>query len=145
MDMGQMNTDQQRMAKVLQAEIYGQEMKRLEREYEMLMLRIQEMEKTIKALDEVSSKKTFRAIVPIGSDVLVRANIEDASEFLVAVSSKYFVKMSHENARDFLLKQKKILGDAAEKLEKQFEAIEAQFQKVVEEIREMEEELHEEE
>ncbi len=132
--------EQQRFAKIMQAEIYGQEMKKLEQEYGMLMMRLQELEKTVKALDDVIAKKKFKAMVPLGSGIFLNTEVNDVSQFLVAVSSKYLVKMDPKRAREFLQEQKKLVEDAAERLEKQFEALEEQLQKVVNELQEMERE-----
>ncbi len=121
----------QQAVMALQAEIYAQELKKLEQEYQQLMLRIADVESTIKALDEIEVKKKFSALSPLGSGVYMRVNVDDVSEVLVSITTKYAVKMKRKEARKFLEEMKTRLEDAAREIEREFSTIDTQLQQIV--------------
>ena len=127
------NADQQAV-RALQAEIYAQELKKLEQEYQQLLVRIADVENTIKALDMIKAKKNFSALSPVGTGVYMRVDVKNVDEVLVSITSKYAANMTVEKAREFLEEMRTKLENAAKEVEKQFSAIDSQLQEIVAEI-----------
>jgi len=122
---------EQQAVMALQAEIYAQELKKLEQEYQQLMLRIADIENTIKALDFVNVKKSFSALSPLGSGIYMKVNVDDVSEVLVSITTKYAIKMKASEARKFLEEMKVRLEEAAKSVEKDFLTLDTQLQQIV--------------
>ncbi len=127
----QSDAERQQAMRALQAEIYAQELRKLEQEYQQLMMRISDVENTIKALDILSSKGKFSALSPVGSGVYVRAGIESTDEVLVSITSKYAIKMKRDDARRFLQEMKTRLEQAASEVEREFSVIDSQLQQMI--------------
>ena len=120
--------------KIIQFQMLEANMKSLQEKAEMLTARIEEIEGTKLAMDELKSAKPSKALISIGSGNFVSGRIEDTEEVIIGVGGGVAIKKKREEALANLDESLKETEKALEEIKNQSMVIAMQMQKIQEEV-----------
>ena len=120
--------------KVIQFQILESNMKALQEKEDELTQRIEEIQGTRTAIEELKQMKPSNALIPLGSGNFVSGKIENTEEVLVGIGSGIAVKRRREDAVI-------ILDDTLKELEKTLDDVKNQIMSIALQLEKLQEEL----
>lgn len=120
--------------KVIEIRILEEQIRHLEEQANIVEREILGLQTTHADLDEIKKMRQMEAIIPLGRNIFINANIDSADNVLVDVGSKIVVKKSVEEAKKTIERQKEKLAVAKEQISKEAERVMEQIDKIDMEI-----------
>jgi len=129
-----MNKKEDLQKKLIEFQILDANFKILQERAEILNKKLEELQKTGAAIEELKITKPNRALIPLGSGNFVYGNIEDCEEIIVGVGSGVAIKKKREKALETLDGRVKEIEKNLNDVLKQSSAFVIQLEKVQQEI-----------
>ena len=120
--------------KLIELQILDANLKALQERANMINQKLEELQKTRNAIEELKITKPNKALIPLGSGNFVYGSIENCEEIIVGVGSGVAIKKKRENALEILEKRIKDLENNLNDVLKQSSAFVMQLEKVQQEI-----------
>ena len=120
--------------KLIEFQILDANFKLLQERAEILNKKLEELQKTGVAIEELKNMKPDKALIPLGSGNFVYGNIENSEEIIVGVGSGVAIKKKREEALKNLDDRTKDIEKDMNDLLKQSSAFVIQLEKVQQEI-----------
>ena len=120
--------------KLIEFQILDANFKLLQERAEILNKKLEELQKTGVAIEELKNMKPNKALIPLGSGNFVYGKIEDCDEIIVGIGSGVAIKKKREEALKNLDDRTKDIEKDMNDLLKQSSAFVIQLEKVQQEI-----------
>lgn len=119
---------------LIQFQILEANLKLLQERAEIISEKIEEMQKTKLALEELKQVKLKKALIPLGSGNFVLGTIENTENVIVGIGSGVAVKKKREDALKILENNLKELEESSNKITEQITKVALELEKVQNEI-----------
>ncbi len=129
-----MSKKEELQKKLIELQILDANLKALQERANMINQKLEELQKTRNAIEELKITKPNKALIPLGSGNFVYGSIENCEEIIVGVGSGVAIKKKRENALEILEKRIKDLENNLNDVLKQSSAFVMQLEKVQQEI-----------
>jgi len=120
--------------KVLQFQFMENNLKTLQERAQLVTQRIEELQRTMIALEDLDKTKPNKALIPIGSGNFVQGSIENTEEVLVNVGSGIIVTKKKQESKKMLEQQIKEFEKVLQQISTGAQAILIELQKIQEDI-----------
>jgi prefoldin alpha subunit len=129
-----MNGKEDMQKKIMEFQILDTNLKMLQERAEMVGQKLEDLQRTKVAIEELNGTKPNKALVPLGSGNFVYGNIENCEDVIVGVGSDVAIKKKREKALEVLDSRIKELEDNLNAILKQSSLFVAQLEKVQQEV-----------
>jgi len=120
--------------KVIQFQILEANLKALQERSDVLAERIEEIQNTKAAIEELKQVKPTKALIPLGSGNFISGKIEDTEDVIVGVGSGVAIKKKREDAVAILDDNLKELEKSLDDMKNQIMSIALQLERIQEEV-----------
>ena len=120
--------------KLIEFQILDNNLKMLQERAEMVNQKLEDMQRTRIAIDDLKDLKPNKALVPLGSGNFVYGSIENCEDIIVGVGSDVAIKKKREKAIEFLDSRIKELENNLNIILKQSSAFMMQLEKIQQEL-----------
>lgn len=120
--------------KVLQFQFMENNLKTLQERAQLVTQRMEEIQRTMIALEDLDKTKPNKALIPIGSGNFVQGSIENTEEVLVNVGSGIIVTKKKQESKKMLEEQIKEFEKILQQISTSAQAILVELQKIQEDI-----------
>lgn len=132
-----MKKDEEIQKKVLQFQFMENNLKGLQERAQLVTQRMEEIQRTIAAIEDLEKTKPNKAFIPIGSGNFVQGSIENTQEMFVNVGMGIVVKKKKESVKKMLDERIKELDKALQEISTNAQAIFVELQKLQEDIQKL--------
>ncbi|MEM5778419.1 MAG: prefoldin subunit alpha [Candidatus Aenigmatarchaeota archaeon] len=119
---------------VIQFQILEANLKLLQERSEIINEKIEEMQKTKLALEELKQIKLKKALIPLGSGNFILGIIENTENVIVGIGSSVAIKKKREDALKILESNLKELEESSNEITEQIAKIALELEKIQNEI-----------
>jgi len=123
--------------KVLRFQVMEANLKALEERAQLVTQRLEDIQRTILAINDLEKTKPNSALIPIGSGNFVQGKIENTEEMIVDVGSGVFIKKKKDEAKEILEERLKEFEKLLQEISTSAQAILVELEKIQEEIRKL--------
>ena len=120
--------------KVLQFQFMENNLKTLQERAQLVTQRMDEIQRTMIALEDLDKTKPNKALIPIGSGNFVQGSIENTEEVLVNVGSGIIVRKKKQESKKMLEEQIKEFEKVLQQISTSAQTILIELQKIQEDI-----------
>ena len=120
--------------KIVEFQILDTNLKMLQERAGMLNQKLEDLQRTKIAIEDLKSTKPSKALIPLGSGNFVHGSIDNCDEIIVGVGSDVVVKKKREKALEFLDSRIKDLENDLNTVLKQSSMFVARLENVQQEI-----------
>ena len=103
----------------------------------LLVAKMLEIENTLNSIDEIEKNQEKEILIPIGSNVHVPGKLRRIDKIIVELGANVAIENSVEEAKQILVKRKKILENGLMVLEKEIVKLSNEMLKLEPEIRDL--------
>ena len=109
--------DQQKFNQLLnEINVYKQQGDLIQQQIELVRASIAEVDALTNTLDDLESKDSVEAFVPVGAGSFIKGELKNTDEVIVSIGSGIAVKKDVDGARETIARQKKDLEDSLDKM-----------------------------
>lgn len=120
--------------KIIQFQILEANLKALQERADMMTGRIEELEGTKAAIEELKEVKPSNALIPLGSGNFITGKVENTEDVIVGIGGGVAVKKKRDDAVAVLDDNLKESGKILDDLKNQIMGIALQLEKIQEEV-----------
>ena len=120
--------------KIVEFQILDTNLKMLQEKAGLVNQKLEDLQRTKIAIEELKDAKPSKALVPLGSGNFVYGSVENCDDIIVGIGSDVAVKKKSEKALEFLSSRIKDLESELNTVLKQSSAFVMQLEKVQQEI-----------
>ena len=129
-----MKKDEDLQKKILEFQLLDSNLRMLQERAELFNQKLQEVQSTKEALDELENTKPNKAMIPLGSGNFIFGSIDNCDDVLVGVGAGVAVKSNRNKALENLDKRIEELEKSLNDIVKQINVFVSQIEKVQGEI-----------
>ena len=123
--------------RVLQFQFMENNLKTLQERAQLVTQRMEDVQRTMIALEDLDKTKPNKALIPIGSGNFVQGSIENTEEVLVNVGSGIIVRKKKEESKKMLEEEIKDFEKILQDISTNAQAILFELQKIQEDIQKL--------
>lgn len=125
--------------KVLQFQYMEASLRGLQERAQIVSQRMEEIQRTILALEDLDKTKPADAYIPIGHGNFVQGKIDDTKEIMVNVGSGIVLKKKREEAKKMLESKLKVFEEDLKEISSSAQNILMELQKIQDDIQKLQE------
>jgi prefoldin alpha subunit len=132
-----MTKEEDLQKKIIEFQILESNLKVLQERANVISQRLEEVEKTKSAIEELKGTKPTKALIPLGSGNFIFGSIESSEDVIVGIGSGVALKKNREGAVEILDNRIKEIEDNLEEMSNQSTIITEQLEKIQEDVEEL--------
>jgi len=120
--------------KIIQLQLLEANLKIFEERFKFINERVEELQKTRNAIEELKITKPNKAMIPLGSGNFVFGSVDDSENIIVGIGAGVAIKKKKEEAMNILDGKLKELENVLNEITNQMQIITEQSEKIQSEI-----------
>lgn len=123
--------------KIIQFQYMEASLKTLQERAQFIAQRMEELQRTMLAMEDLSNTKPNNSYIPLGSGIFVQGNIEKTDDLIVNIGAGVVMKKKKEEAKKMLEEKITLYEEDLKKISNNAQTILVELQKIQQDIQKM--------